>query len=206
MSDDHLRELYSETMDLSTSREEGTCPSPEELSGLIEGSNPESARLVIADHVMACRACQEEFELLRSLRAAAPKPRWGLKHLATAASVLLVAGAAALWTTLSRDGARGPVYRSGAPRVTLVSPAAGQEVTLPASFAWQELPGAIRYELELLDSVGSRTYSDSSSDTALSIPGTVPVGPGEYRWFVTAVFEDGTEIRSIPRVLIIQPQ
>jgi hypothetical protein len=205
MSDDHLRELHAETMDLSTSRGEDACPSLEDLSALVEGAIPESERLRLADHIMACRACQREFELLRSLKTAAPKRQRRVGHLALAASVILIAGSAGLWTTLTRNGPQGPLYRSGVPQLTLVSPSDGEQVVLPSLLTWHELPGAVSYEIEILDPTGALVFSAAALDTTYALsPGAHVVG-GQYTWHVSAVFEDGTQTPSLPRSINITP-
>lgn len=44
------------------------CVSPEQIADFVESRLPERYRLEVADHIMACPACREEFELLRALR------------------------------------------------------------------------------------------------------------------------------------------
>ena len=112
MKDEELRRLYAETMARPASRDEADCPSPEDLSALVEHTLPESQGLALLDHIMSCQSCQEEFELLRALKTTAPKQRRGWRPLALAASIVLVAGSGILWTTQYRGQPGGPAENS----------------------------------------------------------------------------------------------
>jgi hypothetical protein len=204
MKDEELRTLYAETMARPASRDGADCPSPEDLSALVEHTLPESQGLALLDHVMSCRSCQQEFELLRALRAAAPKQRWGWRPLALAASIVLIAGSGILWTTQYRGQPGGPVYRGEAAAFSLASPAADAVVTLPSPLVWQALPGAGRYHVELVDSSGSLVFSVSAADTLVFLPADGTVAAGTYSWYVIATLADGTEIRTPPRHLQIR--
>jgi hypothetical protein len=198
-----LRELYGEAMDLSAPRERDSCPSLEHLSAVVEGTVPEHERLELMDHVMACRTCQEEFELFRALKVARKTPSRRWRPYAVAASLVLIGGSAALWATTSRYSTSSPVYRSSPDFLTLVSPADGRRIGLPAVLTWHSVAGATRYRIELLDSQGSPAFTGQTTDTALHIRPQGAVAAGEYRWFVTASMADGTEVRSSPRRIVI---
>ncbi|HXE56948.1 MAG TPA: hypothetical protein VNK43_03025, partial [Gemmatimonadales bacterium] len=68
MNQDRLRRLYGRHQ---RARGDGRhCPAPEALHALARGELPEAERLAAFDHVMACRSCGEEFELLRAIERA----------------------------------------------------------------------------------------------------------------------------------------
>lgn len=76
MTDEPLRKSYDRLMAMRAAGDAGRadCLAPEDLQRLVDRSGSEEERLRLLDHVMACPYCLSEFELLRSVRDAAPGP------------------------------------------------------------------------------------------------------------------------------------
>jgi hypothetical protein len=211
LTDERLQELYERGL-----VERGTparlgCVSPEAILALVRREGAEPRRLETLDHVMACAACRGEFELLRSIerageqagavrapaRASRPTLAWRqVAPFALAASVLLVAGVG-VWRQLVRpDGPE--VERGASDSVTLLAPGSDDVVSAPVRFAWRAVPGARRYELEVLDADGTPVYALTTGDTIAVLPDVSRLTRGaEYHWWVRATEDAGTQ-RSSP--------
>lgn len=194
MSDARLQELYQRALDARGERARASCPSPEMLRALVAREGGESARLATLDHVMSCRECQREFELLRAMAAAAPvERRWRVPvPLALAASLLIAAAAGVVGVrTLTRPG--DDVMRGGAEGVSLIAPSAGA----PRLLRWRAVPSAISYRVEVLTYSGTVVSGATTTDTVAAIPDSVSLSSGaRYLWWVRARRADGTELRS----------
>jgi len=70
LSDDKLREAYEQIVSRRTAGERTHCIPPDDLLALAKGRLATSRRPEVLDHVMRCRACLDEFELLRAIRKA----------------------------------------------------------------------------------------------------------------------------------------
>ena len=117
--------------------------------------------------------------------------------MAIAASLALVVG-----TETWRRSAAGeaPVMRGEDSGVTVVSPAGEIAAVAPLTFAWRPVPGARRYDLEVLNADGNVVFSAETRDTVVTGARPETILPGsEYRWWVRAVLEDGAQPRSEPR-------
>lgn len=206
MSDERLRELYATAQAGRTAGEGGEHPAPEAIAALVGREGPEEARLATLDHVMACPECRRDFDLLRAVEragvesGAAARPggrRSWFMPAALAASVLLAVGVGRV--ALRSDG--GDTTRGGGDAVELVQPgpeaAAGDAIT----FSWHAVPGASRYELELLDAGGGVAALATTTDTTASPASARALPPGDYRWWVRATTSDARSLRSALRPL-----
>lgn len=218
MSDARLRELYARSFGAGagtgTATLPATHPSPEDVLALAQGSLPESRRLALLDHVMACSDCRAEFDMLRAIETAGgertaqvrPLPSaWRrMAPLAIAASLALVVGTEG-WRR-SRDGGD-EVMRGDANGVRVVSPAGEVAPGAPLTFAWHSVPGARRYDLEVLNADGNVVFSAETRDTVVTGARPETILPGaEYRWWVRAVLEDGAQPRSEPRAFRVRAE
>jgi hypothetical protein len=207
MNDERLRERYRAALSRRRAPDRAACPDPETLLAVVERRAPGPERIAVLDHAAACAACLPELELLRGLRRAAATekegagegrsgpeagtPRW---VLALAASLLVLAGGAALGRLALQERAGPEVMRGGAAqRVVAVSPADGATVTAPLPLVWRAAAGATGYTVEVLDTAGEEAHAAGTGDTVA----VVPVGalrPGtEYLWRVRAWLPDGSE-------------
>jgi hypothetical protein len=211
VSDERLRELYATAVRGRTARTGGEHASPEAIAALVRREGAEEARLATLDHVMSCAECRRDFDLLSAVErsgvqsGAAGRPgarRSWFMPAALAASLLVAIG---LGRTLMRpadDTTRG----GGGSAIVLLQPAAEAVAGDSLIFAWRPVPGASRYELELLDAGGSVAASTQTADTTASPAAVRALPPGEYRWWVRAATSDGRPLRSPLRVLVLTPR
>ena len=207
MSDDRLRELYATALAGRSAGAAGEHPAPELLTELVRREGSEEARLATLDHVMRCAECRREFDLLRSVERAgvdsgaagrAGGRRAWLMPAALAASVLL---AVAVGRTVLRSGADDTTRGDGNGAVMLVQPGREARAGEALTFAWRAVPGASRYELELLDAGGGMLASAATTDTTVSPAAARALPPGDYRWWVRATTPDARSLRSALRPL-----
>lgn len=206
MNEERLREAYAAPVESGTARPVGGHASPEALAALARREGMESERLATLDHVMSCRECRADFDLLRAVEGAGAKlgkARSGARRAwflpaALAASLLVAIGVGRLVTRPGDDDiARGG--QTGA--ISLLRPGkeavAGDSIT----FAWTPAPGAGKYSLEVLDAGGSVVLMAETSDT-VTTPGMATGLPsGDYKWWVRATTSDARTVRSDIRPL-----
>jgi hypothetical protein len=218
LTDERLRELYERALAERGAPERARCASPEAILALVRREGAEERRLETLDHVMACDACRAEFELLRAIeqagagagaaRAPAARP-WSsggwrrAAPLALAASVLLAVGVG-VWQQVG--GRAGPEVERGAPdSVTLLAPAAGTAAGATVRFVWHSVPGARRYDLEVMDAGGAVVYATTTADTVVTVRDTARLRPAtDYRWWVRATDDAGAQRASAVRRLRVR--
>lgn len=191
MNDAELRRIYQEGL---TTRDAPGCPEPEALRDLVTGVLVRDERLALMDHVMACPTCRREYDLLRSFHEARPPAsHMPYRMLALAASLAAVLGATVFLTVQRPEP---DVTRGGETAVRLVAPVS----TVAASgleLSWQPLSGEVRYTVEVIDSVGATVFSTVTRRSSVVLPDSVRLVPAlDYRWWVRAVRDDGSELRS----------
>jgi hypothetical protein len=209
MTDERMRELYQHALARQGDREH--CVAPEAMLALLRREGPEEQRLETLDHVMACAACRSEMDLLRSIEQAGaeterkrvvrlqPRRTWqSLVPLALAASVLFaIIGIRQLFR-----GSEGPeVLRGTADTVTLLAPPSEVAADGSITFAWDPVPGARQYELEVLDEKGTVVFAATTDQTSVALRDVRRLVPGSrYRWGVradTAAGERTSRLRSL---------
>lgn len=211
MSDERLRELYATAMRGRAAGPGGAHAAPEALAALVRREGAEEARLATLDHVMSCAGCRRDFELLSAVERAglesgaagrAGARRSWFMPAALAASLLVAIGLGRTLTRPTDDATRG----GGGSAIVLLQPAAEAVSGDSPIFAWRPVPGASRYELELLDAGGSVAASARTADTTASPAAVRALPPGEYRWWVRAATSDGRPLRSALRALVLTPR
>ena len=184
-----LKDAYQAHLATRTGRV--ACPSPEAIQGLVRREGDESARLATLDHVMSCRECRVELDLLRTVEeagarvggASAPGSRRWVMPAALAATLLVAVGLGRVALRPADD-----TVRSGdAARVELVAPGAEVTAGAPVSFAWRPVEGASRYRLEVLNQSGDLAIEAETHDTALVSDAAAGLAPGQYQWWVIAL-------------------
>jgi hypothetical protein len=209
VTDERLHELYATAARRGATGTGGQHPTPEAIAALVRREGTEESRLVTLDHVMSCADCTREFDLLRAVERAgvesgaaghrATARRSWLMPAALAASLLLAVGLGRMLTTSGDDTTRG----GGDSSVTLVQPGAAAAAGDSLVFAWRPVPGASRYELELLEAGGNVVASAETSDTTATPAAVRALPPGEYRWWVRATTSDARSLRSALRPLVL---
>lgn len=194
-ADDDLKRLYARlTRERAADRTD--CVEPEALAALVVDRLDEAERLRLLGHISSCAACDAELRLVWA--AADAGRRLGTRRfpaLAIAASVVAVLlGSVAVWQALERE--HDATLRSVPGEIALVAPVESEHRADGIEFVWRPVPGAFRYQLELLDAEGGLVFSASSEDTVLALPDTLSLTAGEYRWWVRAVRQDGSQMRS----------
>jgi hypothetical protein len=207
VSDDRLRELYATALTGKSAGAAGEHPAPEALAELVRREGSEEARLATLDHVMRCAECRRELDLLRSVERAGVESgaagraggrRAWLMPAALAASVLLAVG---VGRTVLRSGGDDTTRGDGHSAVVLVQPGREARAGDALTFSWRPVPGASRYEIELLDAGGGVVASAATPDTTVSSVATRALPPGDYRWWVRATTPDARSLRSALRPL-----
>ena len=205
LTDDTLRREFA-SLAMPPDRQ----PTADEIADLVDGTGDERERLDTLDRLMATPEGAAELAMVRALRdgiaddvatsipmvppAVRVRRWWRPAALAAAAVVAVVIGTRAIG---DRDAGR--VLRSADASVTLVTPRDGATAAGGVTFVWQRIPDA-SYEVEVYSAGGLPVLQRETSDSALSLTaGAVP--RGDYRWWVTARLDDGTQVRSATRRL-----
>jgi len=196
MNEERLRELYVAAQARRAAQGE-PCGMPfETMMDVLEGRGSEEDRRQALAAIMRNPACREEFELLRSASRASrgiPRPvtpAGGGRWLAGVAA--LVGAALAAAALLGRGG-----LRRAADEVPLLAPAEGAEVTLPASFSWRPVPGALDYTLQVVRRGGESVLAVTLQDTTYTwAVATGQVAGHRFFWLVSASLASGTSVHS----------
>jgi len=203
VSDQRLRNLYAAALAAGQVPNPGAHPSPEALAALARREGSEPDRLATLDHVMSCADCRRDFDLLRAIEGAgesgtagrAGARRWFIPA-ALAASLLLAVGVGRSLLPSNGDTTRGD-----GDAVTLIHPGPEAVAGDSLAFAWHPVPGARRYELELLDAAGAVAASAATGDTTAALTASRALPAGDYRWWVRATTSDARTLRSSLRPL-----
>lgn len=178
------------------------CPPLEQLVRALEASEGDAWRKAAEDHTATCSHCRGELALMREFVEASPRPdearnvNWiagrlakqrvfrpsrqrlsfffGARAWAAAACLVLVAAGAFYLPRgpglPSPAGAGEGVMRSQA--LELVAPL-GDIPQKPAEFRWRAVPGAVRYQVRLMEVDRSEIWRGEATDAFLSIPAPV---------------------------------
>jgi putative zinc finger protein len=202
VNDEQLRAAYQKGM--TRGRDRSACPTGEQLGAIVDGSASEVERLAVLRHVGGCADCRSDLEILRTaaeLAERAMKPWWTSRPvLALAAALVVTVGGVALWQQAGGPPGDDIVRNSPSAAVALVAPAEGAVLALPLRFVWSSVPGAVRYELELLDGADNVVVAGTTPDSVFEVTDSGRLtADGEFRWWVRAVLRDGTQPRSAVR-------
>jgi hypothetical protein len=199
------------------------CPPLDELARALETDASDARRRAAEDHAAGCAYCRDELALMRefvdtSLRPEETRPvQWiakrlekhpvlqpsrqrlsfffGMRAWATAACLVLVAASA----FYLRQGPGGPspsligdgVMRSQV--LELVAPV-GDVRQAPVEFRWRAVPGAVRYEVRMMEVDRREVWRGETGDPFLAIPPSVAalMAPGRnLLWEVSAADQSG---------------
>jgi len=213
VTEEGLREAYQRALDARRLSGRERCVAPEAMLSLLRQEGSEDQRLEVLDHVMGCGECRAEFELLRAMEEAGaattertapvlgPSLRRFAPPLALAASLILVV----TFAHRSRSPEASDVERGMADGITLLEPSAEIDEASPLTFAWKPVPGAERYELEVLDEKGALVWGAKTSGTSVTLSDPRLLPPGKtYRWWVRATTGSGAQRASPVRSLRIR--
>ncbi|MGH7470553.1 MAG: hypothetical protein ACRENP_21620 [Longimicrobiales bacterium] len=202
MNDEKLRAAYALLMETRAGRAD--CVTPEALFAVAGDTASEADRLSTLRHVAVCRACQADLELLRTTHQVAlrvSRPVWRSPAFAVAASVLVLLGSVALWRSLRPAD---ELMRGGSSAVQLRAPADNAAPELPVQLTWTAAESTRGYTVEIVRTDGAAVFQAATADTTLIVPATAALVPGvDYRWWVNAQLNNGTQRRSAVRRLRI---
>ena len=141
----------------------------------------------VEEHLAQCPVCREEVMDASEILGSGPRRR-----RRTLAPLVAAAAAMVLFFSLPDGEYRAPtepVHRD-TPAETRSAPAllTPRGVTQGAeTFMWGRIPGADRYRLTLFDADGAVLWRETTSDSLISLPDTLPLAPGKsYLWQVEA--------------------
>jgi hypothetical protein len=182
----------------------------ESIVALVEGRGDENERLATLDAVMADEDSRREFELLRALAANQPRHSGARSRWRFTMTVATLAAAAVLIVVVPisrgshRVDAPEPV-RDATRNAVLLAPPTDATVEQSRTFRWRAVPEARVYGLEILTIAGTPIFRTTVTDTTLTLPPDVRLTPRvEHRWWVVTEFDDGTQMRSPLRRLIVR--
>jgi len=175
------------------------CPAPEVLAALAVGERgSESER--IADHVVGCRRCSEDMQVLLRTHAEASIRLSGhgaarrrlFSAVAAALAIVVLAGLLLTRRPSSSMPSGASVERGGVPDLGIrVTPQSGAQLDSPPNeFEWPPQSDAVGYRLLLYDSSGVAIWTSERASEAhvrLSATERARVTPGgSYFWVVEA--------------------
>ena len=208
MTDAELSATYQRLVASRADAGRSSCPAPERLLALVEARGPEAERIADLNHVMACPFCHPELGLLDAVNqsgahGAGARQRGIVARWAAAAAVIFVIGGGALLLTRARiDSHRAApdIERSGGDAGAVVL-AEARVVPSPTGapapewrLSWRPVPGATRYDVEVLRPDNSVVFSRRTTDT--TIVAAVPGARAGTTWWVRAELPGGSELRS----------
>src|SRR5262245_36488974 len=209
VTEEELRRLFSEE---AAARQAGRerCPSPEVLAEAASGVFTSVSRESLADHLVACADCAEEFRLRGAADAdadgeAAPRAaRWALSS--TSRSWGWAAAAAVLAAVLAIPLLRSPqpeAPNTRTQRTLEIRSAIPEDRALPRAaclLRWSPGPAGTQYTVTVAATDLTTLHTATGlSEPALEVPAaklaSVPAG-GRVLWTVEAELPDGRRVRS----------
>ena len=207
------------------------CPPLEQLVRALDASEGDARRKAAEDHAANCAHCRDELALMREFVDARPQPdetrnvNWIARRLekqrvfrpsrqrlpfffgmrAWAAAACLVIVASSVFYLRRGPGAPSPagagegVMRSQV--LELVDPV-GDVRQKPAVFRWRVVPGAVRYQVHLMEVDRREVWRGESANDFISIPPPVLalMAPGRsFLWEVSAWDKSGKTLATATR-------
>ena len=219
-SDDALKRAYAAARRERQRRLETPPPDPDALAKALDGTAPEEERIAALEQALAAGA-GDELALLQAAGAGMPArssmrewSRWRWPAATAAAAVLVVAvgltrGSGPMAGGASENDAA-PVFREGerTDGLTILSPVGTLATASALEVTWRAVPGAVRYDVELLTDAGAVLARFTTRDTVFRMNGRVaPASANEATgWWVVATRPDGQVRRSDLRLFRRSPK
>jgi hypothetical protein len=200
MDDGTLRERYRQLTDRR--RVDGGEPAMtlETIEALAEDRLTGAERLEALDRVLADPRARAEYEFLREIAGARPRPAVRSRRWLIAAAVLAAVGGGLVWRA-SIPGSPEPLRGPGS-SVVLLGPAEGDTVVPGGRLVWSPVAGAQGYTVEILTPDGAVAFRAETSDTTVLFSAQ-SFAPGPALWTVAARLGGGAERRSTPRRIVL---
>ena len=208
MNDEKLRDAYERGLPKSDGSPALDDVSAERLRRLVEGEGSESERLRTLDVALSSAEGRRELEIAWAAARAARPPRRSWQRFTLAASVLIVVGlsASTLWLRQHRPPTTTVLRGSDSP-VTLVAPVGEVRSDRATHFLWRAVGNADRYQIVVVDTTGTEMYAGETRDTALTLPDSVRLMPGQaYLWWVQARLNDQSTVTAVTQRLVVTPK
>ncbi|MEO6443716.1 MAG: hypothetical protein ABIZ91_08475 [Gemmatimonadaceae bacterium] len=198
-TDEALQRRYAQLVEV---RAVGANPAIdlEVMRALADGSYAGADRIALLEQLLAHPESARELRFLHEVARRRPAKRSTslVPWLAAAAMLIVVVGGVA------RYGSEEPADTFRATpevTVTLAGPVDGVAWRDSLTFAWQPVPGALSYRVEILDGDAAVVDSVTVHDTAVVRGRPEMARATLLQWSVQAHFADGTVLRSRPRSL-----
>lgn len=168
----------------------GGCPDAETLAGLALKDVPPEKREALADHVVSCRRCSEDYQILSRTNAeAAPMGRPLAARIWIAAAVILLAVAGGVFVARRDRGETDATRGAGSSTGSLVVPPDGGSLSsVPSEFVWPAQGGADGYRVKLFAPSGDALWeSERVKQNRVGLPPLQRsrLSPGQsYFWVV----------------------
>jgi len=208
MNDEKLRDAYERGLPQSDGSPALDDMSAERLRRLVEGEGSDSERLRTLDVALSSAEGRRELEIAWAAARAARPSRRSWQRFTLAASVLIVVGlgASTLWLR-QRNLPTAAVLRSSDSPVTLVAPVGEVGSDRATHFVWRAVGKADRYQIVVVDTTGTEMYAGETRDTALTLPDSVRLTPGQaYLWWVQARLNDQSTVTAVTQRLVVTPK
>jgi hypothetical protein len=169
------------------------------LAALADGWLGASRRASVEAHMASCAECRAELYDVRRLVRARPRPQLGVRRWAAIGSAAAAIAATILFTTLPQDrpdsgpsAERSTRVEEAPPLGAYQPPRSGSAPRASLRFAWEAAGPGARYQLMLVDSVGTELWRVETSDTSVTPPASL-VLPRQALlfWYVDALQPDG---------------
>jgi hypothetical protein len=206
MNDERLREAYERGLPTSDNARTLDDVQAERLRRLVEREGSEGERLRTLDMMLSTAEGRRELEIAWAAARAARPRRISWQRVATAASLVLVAGSSALWMT-RRHAEDVETLRGADSPITLVAPVGVVAASSARRFTWRPIARAERYQLVVVDTSGTELYATETRDTALALPDSVRLAPARtYLWWVQATLADHSTVTAVTQRLVVAPR
>lgn len=184
-------------------------PSPEVLAAYASQAASAEERKAVERHLLVCPDCRRDWAEGVELSATRSRRRWLTVGIPVAAAAALAIAVLGPWNHAPEAGA-GRVFRGeqreGTRSFPAIAPADGERVSLDTLvFRWHSEGDGAHYVLTVTDTNGDVVWTTNTSDTAVALPRTVALRPGErYYWYVDALLERaGSSTTGVREFLVI---
>jgi hypothetical protein len=120
--------------------------------------------------------------------------------------IVVGVGASTIWVRQINAPGSGVLRGSDSP-VTLVAPVGEVKPDRATRFLWRAVGNADRYQIVVVDTTGTELYAGETRDTALMLPDSVRLVPGQaYLWWVQARLNDQSTVTAVTQRLVVVPK
>jgi Putative zinc-finger len=164
-----------------------------EIAGYLDGGLPALEREAVEAHLAVCPDCRRDLLESKTVLNRVRRPRRLLVgSAAVAAAALLVIAV----PTMRRDGvdpAASRMREAASPADVISYGPTGEVPISSIRFVWGAVRDAVTYRLTVTRSDAAPVWKFSGPDTAVALPDSILLVPGErYFWVTDVLLSDGT--------------